>query len=164
VGRGSYWCVGPFRQEVELWRDFGGVIDTRTGEPVGKPAELARYEFVAAACLRFHALPSQVLAEDADLSVETSDAAEVDDLAEVVDELERHTGREVATSAVFVALQRLKAKELLDDRLVEPGEEGGHARRYFRLTDGALEAMRDSRQSFLSLWRGVESALDEPGA
>ncbi len=83
---------------------------------------------------------------------------------EVVDELERHTGREVATSAVFVALQRLKAKELLDDRLVEPGDEGGHARRYFRLTDGALEAMRDSRQSFLSLWRGVESALDEPGA
>jgi DNA-binding PadR family transcriptional regulator len=82
---------------------------------------------------------------------------------EIVEELERHAGREVATSAVFVALQRLKAKGLLVDRLVAPGLEGGHARRYFTLTDAALDAMRESRQSFLSLWAGVESALDEPG-
>ncbi|HSM61118.1 MAG TPA: helix-turn-helix transcriptional regulator [Longimicrobiales bacterium] len=82
---------------------------------------------------------------------------------EIVEELERHTGREIATSAVFVALQRLRSKGLLDDRMVEPGEEGGHARRYFRLTEEALEAMRESRQSFLSLWSGVESALDERG-
>lgn len=83
---------------------------------------------------------------------------------DIVQELEQHTGREVATSAVFVALQRLKAKGFLVDRLVEPGLEGGHARRYFTLTEAALEAMRASRQSFLSLWTGVESALDEPGS
>jgi len=81
---------------------------------------------------------------------------------EIVNSLERHTGREVATSAVFVALQRLKAKGLLKDRMVAPGDQGGHARRYFRLTPGAMDAMRESRQSFLSLWSGVESALDEP--
>jgi DNA-binding PadR family transcriptional regulator len=80
---------------------------------------------------------------------------------EIVEELERHTQREVATSAVFVALQRLRAKGLLDDRMVDPGEEGGHARRYFRLTDKALEAMRESRRSYLSLWDGVASTLDE---
>lgn len=83
---------------------------------------------------------------------------------EVVREIERRTSREVATSAVFVALKRLKAKGLLDDRMVEPGDEGGHARRYFRLTPDAIDAMRASRQSYLSLWDGVESALDEPGA
>ena len=82
---------------------------------------------------------------------------------EIVEELESHTGREIATSAVFVALKRLKAKGLLLDRMVEPGDEGGHARRYFRLTDDALDAMRESRQSFMSLWNGVESALDEAG-
>lgn len=80
---------------------------------------------------------------------------------EIVDELERHAGRDVATSAVFVALQRLRSKGLLDDRMVEPGAEGGHARRYFSLTEKALEALRASRQSFLSLWEGVESTLDE---
>ena len=83
---------------------------------------------------------------------------------EIVEELERHTEREVATSAVFVALQRLKAKGFLEDRMVKPGDDGGHARRYFRLTAHALDAMRESRRSYLSMWDGVESALDEPGA
>lgn len=83
---------------------------------------------------------------------------------DIVEELERSTGREVATSAVFVSLQRMKSKGLLEDRMVEPGAERGHARRYFRLTPTALEALRDSRQSFLRLWDGVEAALDEPSA
>lgn len=83
---------------------------------------------------------------------------------EVVQELEGQTGRDVATSAVFVALKRLRAKGLLQDRLVEPGEDGGHARRYFRLTDKALEALRESRQNYLSLWDGVESILDKTEA
>ncbi len=81
---------------------------------------------------------------------------------EIVSELERSTGKEVATSAVFVSLRRMKAKDLLLDRMVEPGEEGGHSRRYFRLTEEALDALRASRQSFLKLWDGVEAALDEP--
>ena len=80
---------------------------------------------------------------------------------DIVLELERRTGREIATAAVFVALKRLKAKGLLSDRMVEPGEEGGHARRYFHLTAGAFDAMRESRASYLSLWDGVESQLDE---
>ena len=82
---------------------------------------------------------------------------------EIVLELERHTGKEVATAAVFVALQRLRAKGYVAYRMVKAGAEGGHARRYFRLTPKALEAMRDSRQSYLSLWDGVESVLDESG-
>ena len=65
---------------------------------------------------------------------------------DIVEELERETGREVATSAVFVALKRLEAKELVVGRLVPPGPEGGHARRYFSLTEAALDAMRESRQ------------------
>jgi DNA-binding PadR family transcriptional regulator len=82
---------------------------------------------------------------------------------EIVQELERQTGREVATSAVFVALKRLEAKGLLRNRMVEP-EGRGHARRYFRLTERALATLRESRQSYLNLWDGVESVLDESGA
>jgi len=80
---------------------------------------------------------------------------------EIVLELEEHTGREIATSAVFVALQRLESKGLVAGRMVKPGEGGGHARRYFRLTPAALDAMRESRASYLKLWKGVESLLDE---
>lgn len=81
---------------------------------------------------------------------------------DIVLELEARTGRDVATSAVFIALKRLRDKGLLEDRLVEPGPEGGHARRYFRLTDNALALMRESRANYMSLWEGVESRLDMP--
>ena len=80
---------------------------------------------------------------------------------EVVLELEARTGKEVATAAVFVALQRLKERGLLADRVVAPGTEGGHARRYFRLTPLAVDALSESRQQYLRLWDGVESILDE---
>ena len=80
---------------------------------------------------------------------------------EILLELESRTGKEVTAAAVFVALQRLKEKGFLDDRVVEPGEEGGHARRYFRLTPLAVKALARSRQHYFSLWDGVESLLDE---
>lgn len=80
---------------------------------------------------------------------------------EIVLELEELTGREVATAAVLVALRRLKERGYLEDRLVEPGESGGHARRYFKLTGRAVAEMRVSRQRFMKLWEGVESLLDK---
>ena len=80
---------------------------------------------------------------------------------DIVLELERRTGREVATAAVYVALRRLKEKGLLSDRMVEPGKDGGHTRRYFSLTAKAMDALRESRQGYLSLWEGVETLLDE---
>jgi len=82
---------------------------------------------------------------------------------EIVLEIEEITGREVATAAVFVALRRLEEKGYLEDRMVTPSEgEGGHARRYFRLTGEAMGALRESRRNFLGLWDGVEALLDEP--
>jgi PadR family transcriptional regulator PadR len=80
---------------------------------------------------------------------------------DIVLELEARTGREVATAAVFVALQRLKEKGFLTDRIVESSDEGGHARRYFRLTPPALEALAESRRQYLNLWEGVESQLEK---
>ena len=80
---------------------------------------------------------------------------------EIVRELERLTRSDVATSAVFVALQRLGGKDYLAHRLVEPGEGGGHTRRYFRLTPRGMEALRESRKTLQVLWEGVESVLDE---
>ena len=79
---------------------------------------------------------------------------------EIVLELEERTGRDVAAAAVLVALGRLRDKGYLRDRMVEPGGEGGHPRRYFCLTPMALGEMRESRQRYLRLWKGVESALD----
>lgn len=80
---------------------------------------------------------------------------------ELVLELEERTGREVATAAVYVALLRLEKRGLLKSAVVQPGEHGGHARRYFHLTAEATKSLQGSRQALFSLWDGVESELDE---
>lgn len=80
----------------------------------------------------------------------------------IVAELEARTGRSVATSAVYVALRRLESKGLLTSRLESPEESGEpYPRRYFALTDAALEPLKASRQSMLSLWDGLEPVLDD---
>ena len=79
----------------------------------------------------------------------------------IVAELERHIGREVATAAVYIALRRLEKKGLLTSRL--DGERSARPRRYFALTDRALEPLRASRNAYLSLWDGIGPALDGKG-
>lgn len=80
----------------------------------------------------------------------------------IVAELEERTTKEVPVAAVYVALRRLEKRGLLSSRLVTPGQSGeAHPRRLFAITDAALEPLRDARQSFLSLWDGLEPLLDE---
>ena len=80
----------------------------------------------------------------------------------IVGELEARTGREVATAAVYVALRRLESKGLLRSRLETPEQSGEpYPRRYFALTEAALEPLRTARRSMLNLWDGLEPMLDD---
>ncbi len=80
----------------------------------------------------------------------------------IVAELESRTGREVATAAVYVALRRLEKKGLLTSRLESPEASGEpYPRRYFALTDAAVEPLKASRRALLSLWDGLEPVLDD---
>lgn len=80
----------------------------------------------------------------------------------IVRELEARTGREASTSAVYVALRRLERKGLLSSRLETPEESGEpYPRRYFSLTEAALEPLKEARRSFLRLWDGLEPVLDD---
>jgi DNA-binding PadR family transcriptional regulator len=80
----------------------------------------------------------------------------------IVAELEERTGRSVATSAVYVALRRLEKKGMLTSRLETPEQSGEpYPRRYFALTDAAMAPLKVARRSMLSLWDGLEPALDD---
>jgi DNA-binding PadR family transcriptional regulator len=80
----------------------------------------------------------------------------------IVAELDARTGREAATSAVYIALRRLEKRGMLTSRLEAPEESGEpYPRRWFALTEAALEPLKGARQAFLSLWDGLEPALDE---
>ncbi len=78
----------------------------------------------------------------------------------VVEELEARTRKDVAPAAVYIALRRLEKKGLLTSRLVEADPvTGTRERRYFKLTEAALERLRDSRRAFLELWEGLDPLL-----
>lgn len=77
----------------------------------------------------------------------------------LVEEIEARTGRAVSQAAVFIVLQRLEKKGLLESRMKEL--DNGRVRRYFSLTPLAIERLRESRQALLRLWEGVAPVLDE---
>ncbi len=78
----------------------------------------------------------------------------------VVREIEDRTGREVAQSAVFIAMRRLEAKGLLQSRVEDQGAEKGRVRRYFDLTPAGMERLREMRQALVNLWDGYTSVLE----
>lgn len=82
----------------------------------------------------------------------------------IVVELEERTGREVAPAAVYVALRRMEAKDLVTSAM-RTGDEAGalRERRYFTVTDEGLAALRASRTHLARLWEGFESILAEGG-
>ena len=65
-------------------------------------------------------------------------------------------GREVALGSVYASLERLQEKDLVTSQLGEAtAERGGRAKRYFRLTDGGLAAVRETQRSLVNLWSGL---------
>lgn len=72
---------------------------------------------------------------------------------DIVQELERRTGRTVGVTSVFVTLRRLEKKGLLSSEVVDPPQ--GHRRRYFTLTPTGVARLERARETFLELWDGV---------
>ena len=80
----------------------------------------------------------------------------------VREEIEARTGRQVARGALYTALERLEAKKCVRSSMSDPmPERGGRSRRYYAVTPAGLAALRESRDAWLALWKGVESLLEK---
>ena len=74
-------------------------------------------------------------------------------------ELEARTKRRTSRGAVYMTLDRLEKKGLLQSHLTDPTpERGGRAKRCYRVTKPALEALRASRRALINLWEGLEKS------
>jgi len=80
----------------------------------------------------------------------------------VVQEIEKRTGREVAQSAVFIAMRRLEEKGLLQSHVEDQSEEKGRVRRYFHVTAAGKAMLREMRAALMSLWDGFDTELESP--
>jgi DNA-binding PadR family transcriptional regulator len=84
--------------------------------------------------------------------------------AAILDELERRTGRDTASGAVYVTLGRLEAKGLISSRLGEPTRErGGRAKRLVRLEAAGLEQLRAAHDEWLRMTDGLGPLLEGRG-
>ena len=80
---------------------------------------------------------------------------------EIAEELERSVGRAVTRGALYSTLNRLEEKGLLQWAAEDPGEgRGGHIRRLFDVTEAGLDALRERRDTLLTLWDGIERVLE----
>lgn len=74
-------------------------------------------------------------------------------------EIEDRTGRPATVGAVYVTLDRLEQKGLVESWTGEATpERGGRAKRYFRTTPAGREALRESQQALARMAEGVSLA------
>ena len=71
-------------------------------------------------------------------------------------EIEQTGRRPVVRAVVYAALDRLETRQLVRSRVGEPTpERGGRAKRFFRVTDKGLRAVKSTRQALTALWQGI---------
>lgn len=79
----------------------------------------------------------------------------------LMEELESRVGRRVSRGSVYVTLDRMESKGWIASETSQPRpERGGRPRRIVRLTPEGLEELRKSRAALLTLWDGLEEALN----
>lgn len=77
----------------------------------------------------------------------------------VHEELEAHAKRRISRGAVYLTLDRLEKKGLLESLLTDPTpERGGRGKRCYALTQPAIVALQASQRTLQSLWEGLDLA------
>jgi len=78
------------------------------------------------------------------------------------EDIEEHTGRRVSRGALYVTLDRLRHKGMLESWKGEPTpERGGRAKRHYRPTSRGLEAVQASRDALQEMFSGVDLTREE---
>lgn len=79
---------------------------------------------------------------------------------EIQRELEETAGRSVSIATVYVTMERLEKKGLVDSWLADPTPvRGGRGKRFYRLTEDGLRVLGDTRDELSRMWAGVEKQL-----
>jgi PadR family transcriptional regulator, regulatory protein PadR len=79
----------------------------------------------------------------------------------LMEELEARVGRRVSRGSVYVTLDRLEDKGFIESETADSTpSRGGRPRRIVTVTPAGLGELRKSRDALLTLWDGLEKALD----
>jgi len=80
----------------------------------------------------------------------------------VRNEIERCTGRSVGRGQVYTTLDRLEAKGCVSSEFGQPSPvPSGKAKRYYRVEEPGVEALKASGAGMRRLWSGLEDVLGD---
>jgi DNA-binding PadR family transcriptional regulator len=72
-------------------------------------------------------------------------------------EIEKRMQRSVSIGALYSTLDRLEAKGFVSSFFSDPKpERGGRARRYFQVEPRGVKALERTRETFITMWDGVD--------
>ncbi|HUF75625.1 MAG TPA: helix-turn-helix transcriptional regulator [Longimicrobiales bacterium] len=81
--------------------------------------------------------------------------------AAILRELDERAGREVPRGSVYVTLERLESKGMIESRAGEPtAQRGGRAPRMVSVTEAGLAALRRSHEVRTRLREGLEEVFE----
>jgi DNA-binding PadR family transcriptional regulator len=81
----------------------------------------------------------------------------------ILAEIQRHSPRKILRPAVYVALRRLEEKDLVTSRAGDGAAvRRGRPRKYFEVSAAGLTQLRESRETLLGMWEGLQAILDRP--
>jgi len=80
----------------------------------------------------------------------------------ILDEIAERTGREVARSAVYIALRRLEDRGLVTSRMGEAtAARGGRPKRFFSITKAGARQLVAARRAHERMWADVQRLADK---
>ncbi len=72
-------------------------------------------------------------------------------------EIQAATGRDLSIGAVYATLVRMEAKGFIISSPGEPtAERGGRSKRYYRMLEGGVEALRNTQEIILKMSAGLK--------
>jgi len=81
---------------------------------------------------------------------------------QLVRELEERTGRDVQGGALYITLDRLERKGLIESHMGEPDpERGGRPKRFVEVTPEGVRMLAEHRAVMLRVWDGLETRLGD---
>ena len=78
----------------------------------------------------------------------------------ILERMKEVSGRSVSRGSLYVTLDRLERKGMLQSAIGDPEpERGGRPKRYVTVTEKGVAALREARDSLTSLWAGLDGVL-----
>ena len=78
----------------------------------------------------------------------------------ILEKMKEGSGRSVSRGSLYVTLDRLERKGMLQSAIGEPEpDRGGRPKRYVTVTQKGVAALREARDALTSLWAGLDGVL-----